>query len=245
MLCRWNVASRRLHHYSVTNCYPVTDRRLVAQSARNAQKGSAMTDTIFQAQLGRLSAGGRSILFTDARTANTFSDTPVSKEELTDIWELARWAPTSANVQPLRVVYVLSPDNRQRLLPHMHDPNRAKTAAAPAIAILAADLQFHDYIPRLMPFRAEMADMFTDDAIRAQAARFNATLQAAYFILAVRAAGLAAGPMLGFDSAGVDDAFFADTPLRSLLVVNIGHPGPNAWHQRLPRLDNDEVITWT
>jgi 3-hydroxypropanoate dehydrogenase len=116
------------------------------------QKGSAMTDTISQAQLGRLSAGGRSILFTDARTANTFSDTPMSKEELIDIWELARWAPTSANVQPLRVVYVLSPDNRQRLLPHMDGPNRAKTAAAPAIAILAADLQFHDHIPRLMPF---------------------------------------------------------------------------------------------
>ena len=38
----------------------------------------------------------------------------------------------------------------------------------------------------------------------------SAWLQTAYFILGVRAAGLAAGPMGGFDRAGVDGEFFAD-----------------------------------
>ena len=74
-------------------------------------------------------------------------------------------------------------------------------------------------------------------------ARFNATLQIGYFLLAVRAAGLAAGPMAGFDAAGVDKEFFADSSWKSLLVVNIGKPGENAWFDRLPRLDYDEVVT--
>jgi 3-hydroxypropanoate dehydrogenase len=200
--------------------------------------------TVDPTRLGRLSAEARSIMFTDARTANTFSDVPVTKEELTDIWELSKWAPTSANVQPMRVAYVLSPEGRARLVTHMLDMNKAKTATAPAVAILAMDTEFHEYLPRLVPFRPEMKDRFADDAMRLQSARFNATIQAGYFILAVRAAGLAAGPMLGFDGAGIDAEFFAGTPLRSLLVVNIGHPGENAWFDRLPRLENDEVITW-
>jgi 3-hydroxypropanoate dehydrogenase len=206
-----------------------------------------MTETAVQEEqaLGRLDEAGRAALFTHARTANTFSDTPVSAAELDDIWELAKWAPTSANVQPLRVVYVTTPEGRERLLPHMAEMNRAKTATAPAVAILATDLEFHEHIPRLVPFRPEMKDRFAaDDDLRNESARFNATLQAGYFILAIRAAGLAAGPMLGFDKAGVDADFFAGTSFRSVLVVNIGHPGENPWFDRLPRLDHEEVITW-
>jgi 3-hydroxypropanoate dehydrogenase len=194
--------------------------------------------------LGRLSADGRSLLFTDARTANTFSDTPVSMEELTEIWELAKWAPTSANGQPLRIVFVRTPEGRERLLPHMLEKNRAKTASAPAVAILAMDLEFHEYIPRLVPYRPEIKEAFAEEGIRRESARFNSILQAGYFILAIRATGLAAGPMIGFDNAGVDAEFFAGTTLHSVLVVNIGHPGENPWFDRLPRLENEEVITW-
>jgi nitroreductase len=85
----------------------------------------------------------------------------------------------------------------------MAEGNRAKTADASAVAILAMDAQFHDLIPLLVPSRPQMKDRFADDEIREEAARFNATLQAGYFILAIRAVGLAAGPMLGFDKGGV------------------------------------------
>jgi 3-hydroxypropanoate dehydrogenase len=88
-----------------------------------------------------------------------------------------------------------------------------------------------------------MRDMFVDPAVGGPVGRFNATLQAGYFILAVRAAGLATGPMAGFDAAGVDGEFFTDTPLRSILVVNIGKPGEQPWFDRLPRLDFEEVVT--
>jgi len=105
-------------------------------------------------------------------------------------------------------------------------------------AILAADTRFHRHWDRLLPFRPGGGAALAEGM-----ARFNATLAAGDFILAVRAAGLAAGPMAGFDNAGVDDEFFADTAVRSLLVVNVGSPGPDAWFDRLPRLEHHEVVT--
>ncbi|WP_433728916.1 malonic semialdehyde reductase [Actinoplanes sp. CA-051413] len=195
--------------------------------------------------LERLDDKARHTLFTGARTANTFADTPVSDAELSDIWELARWAPTSANTQPLRALFVRPGSGRDNLVKHMNEGNRAKTAAAPAVAVLALDTRFHEHIPTVLPFKPELREVFAgNDAMRAQTASFNAALQAGYFILAVRAHGLAAGPMSGFDAAGVDAEFFPDGRFRSILVVNIGHPGENPWFGRLPRLEHDDVVQW-
>ncbi|WP_433536848.1 malonic semialdehyde reductase [Micromonospora sp. CA-249363] len=195
--------------------------------------------------LGALDETAKRLLFSDARTANTFADTPVSDAELAAIWELARWAPTSANTQPLRVLYVRGGAGRDRLVTHMNDGNRAKTASAPAVAVLAMDDRFHEHIPTVLPYKPELRDVFAgNDALRTGTALFNATLQAGYFILAVRAQGLAAGPMGGFDAAGIDADFFPDGRFHSILVVNIGHPGKDPWYDRLPRLGHDEVVRW-
>ena len=97
----------------------------------------------------------------------------------------------------------------------------------------------------VLPCKPELKDVFAgDEDLRAGTASFNAALQAAYFILAVRAQGLAAGPMGGFDAAGVDAEFFPDGRFHSVLVVNIGHPGKDPWIARLPRLSNDQVVLW-
>jgi 3-hydroxypropanoate dehydrogenase len=190
-----------------------------------------------------LDADAQALLFTEARTANTFSDAPVSDEQLRAIVELAKWPPTAANTNPLRILFVRTPEARERLVAHMSGANQAKTLTAPAVAVLAADIGFHEQIPRLLPFRPELKDVFEADEVRREGhARFNATLQAAYFILAIRAAGLAAGPMAGFDAEGVDREFFADRAWRSILVVNIGQPGTDPWFDRLPRLDYDDVV---
>jgi 3-hydroxypropanoate dehydrogenase len=188
---------------------------------------------------------GRQLLFTEARTVNNFSSEPVSDAELEAIWELAKWAPTAANTQPLRVVFVRTPEGKQHLLSHMNKGNVAKTAAAPVTAILAADRHFHEHMPTVLPHRPEMRDVLEgQEQVRQGMADFNATLQAAYFILAVRATGLYAGPMGGFDAEGVDREFFPDGRWHAILTVNIGHPGENPWFDRLPRLDNDDVLRW-
>jgi len=193
--------------------------------------------------LQRLDDAGRATLFTHARTANTFADTPVSDDELADIWELAKWAPTAANTQPLRVLYVRPGPARERLVELMSDGNKAKTATAPAVAVLAVDTQFHEFIPEVLPFRPELKDVFEEnEEMRSTTGRFNANLQAGYFILSVRAHGLAAGPMAGFDAAGMDAEFFPDGRWKSILVVNIGHPGVEPWFDRLPRLGHEDTI---
>jgi 3-hydroxypropanoate dehydrogenase len=198
-----------------------------------------------QERLGQLSAEGRALLFTDARTANSFAPIAVSDEELAGIWELAKWGPSAANTQPLRVLYVRTPEGKARLLPHMNEGNRDKTASAPAVAVLARDTRFHEHIPTVLPFRPEMREVFEEnEEMRDGIGTFSAALQAGYFIMAVRASGLAAGPMGGFDAAGMDAEFFPDGRWTTTLVVNIGHPGADPWFERLPRLDQEAVLDW-
>ena len=190
-----------------------------------------------------LDAEAQELLFSSARTSNSFSDEPVDDATLRSIWELTKWAPTAMNSNPLRVLYVRTPEGRERLLAHMAEGNRAKTASAPVTAVLAADSRFHEHMPQLMPHKEGVRERLdADEAGREPMWRLNAAMQAGYFILGVRAAGLAAGPMGGFDKEGMDAEFFAGTSRRSILTVNIGHPGDSPWVDRLPRLEYSTAV---
>src|SRR6201999_560219 len=192
-----------------------------------------------------LSPEAQALLFTDARTSNSFTDEPVSDEQLREITDLAKWPPTMANTNPLRILFVRTAEGKERLGPLMSDGNRVKTMSAPAVAILAVDTDFHEKIPELLPYRPELRENFVEDAAnRDRLATFNGALQAGYFILAVRSVGLAAGPMLGFDGPGIDREFFADRPWKTILVVNIGKPGTDPWFGRLPRLAHDDYVQY-
>ncbi|WP_037620654.1 malonic semialdehyde reductase [Streptomyces aureus] len=183
------------------------------------------------------------LLFREARTANTFTDEPVTDEQVQAIYDLVKFGPTAFNQSPLRITLVRSPEARERLVQHLAEGNRAKTAAAPLVAILSADNEFHEELPELLPHFPAAKDLFfSERPVREGSAAMNAALQAAYFIIGVRAAGLAAGPMTGADLAGVQKEFLDDdhTPL---MIVNIGKPGEDAWFQRSPRLTADQVIT--
>ncbi|CAM00155.1 3-hydroxypropanoate dehydrogenase [Saccharopolyspora erythraea NRRL 2338] len=182
------------------------------------------------------------LLFREARTANTFSDEPVTDEQVRAIYDLVKWGPTSMNQQPLRVVLVRSDEAKQRLLPLMGEGNRDKTGKAPLVALLGTDTEFHEKLPRLFPHFPGARDVWTDDDFRTRHALLNASLQIGYFIVGVRAAGLAAGPMTGFDADAVTKEFFPEGQ-QALVAVNLGKPGPDAWFERLPRLDYDEVVT--
>jgi 3-hydroxypropanoate dehydrogenase len=197
-------------------------------------------------RLPLLDDAGREVLFTEARTANTYTDEPVSDETLASIWELAKWPPTAANTQPLRVTFVRTPQGKGRLLPLMSEGNRRKVENAPVTALFAVDLDFHEFTEQTFPIRPEMKDSFEASGRegRSTMAAFNATLQIGYFLLAARAHGLATGPMAGFDAGAVTEEFFPGGRHRALLVVNIGHPGPDAWFPRLPRLAQEDVVSW-
>ncbi len=199
------------------------------------------TETLIET--AKLDEAARSLLFTKGRTANSFSSRPVTDEQLQEIYELMKWGSTWANTLPLRIVYVTTPEGKQRLLTHMQPGNVEKTISAPVNAVLAVDNRYHDQLPRLLPFRPDMREMLEgNDALRERIRDFTGAMQAAYFIIAVRAAGLAAGPMGGFDQTSLDADLFPDGQWSSILVVNVGHPGENPWFDRLPRLDYEEAV---
>ena len=202
-----------------------------------------MTTSFDTAQAIQIDEAAQDLLFREARTANAFTDEPVTDEQLLAIYDLVKWAPTSMNNQPLRIVVLRSEEAKARLVPLLAEGNQAKTAAAPAVALLAADVDFHDELPKLFPHFPGARDLFTDEDARIGTAELNASLQIGYFILGIRAAGLAAGPMTGFDAEAISKEFFPDGRHRVLVAVNIGKPAENAWMDRLPRLDYDEVVT--
>ncbi len=182
-------------------------------------------------------------LFLEARTANGFHPTPVPHALLEQIVTLAELGPTAANALPLRVVFVESAEGKARLLPALHAGNVDKTAAAPVTAIVAADLQFYEHLPRLFPHN-DFRPMFAGEENAQRAREFatmNATLQGAYLMLAARALGLDAGPMGGFDKAKVDAEFFPDGTLNSLWLVNIGYGDDTKLFDRNPRLTFEEI----
>ena len=182
------------------------------------------------------------LLFREAATAYSFSDEPVTDEQVRAAHELLKWGPTAMNTQPLRVVLVRSPEARARLVEHMAGNNKGRTADAPLVALLAADVDFHDEMPRVFPVLPDAREKFADEQVRVTTSHTNAVLQAGYFIVAVRAAGLVAGPMGGFDADAVSREFFPDGRHRVFLVVNLGHPAETSYRPRLPRLAYDEVV---
>lgn len=182
------------------------------------------------------------LLFRDARSSTEFTDEPVDDERLRAIYELTRYAPTSYNQQPLRIVAVRSEEGRSRLLPLMTGRNRMRAANCPLVLLLAADVEFHERLPEVFPHAPHLRDLLAPDLeSRISQARYNAILQIGFLIVAIRAAGLAAGPILGFDHDAVNREFFPDGRQQAVLIMNVGRGLPKRY-ERLPRLSYEDVV---
>jgi 3-hydroxypropanoate dehydrogenase len=182
-------------------------------------------------------------LFRDARTRNGWADTPVTDEEIRAIYDLFKWGPTAVNSTPARILWIKSEAAKARLAPHLSGNNRGKTMKAPVVAIIGYDLGFPEKLIKLFPHAPGAKDWFGDEAVLQQTAFRNGSLQGAYLIIAARALGLDAGPMSGFDNAGVDAEFFAGTSIKSNFIVALGHGTDENLFPRLPRLAFEEANT--
>jgi 3-hydroxypropanoate dehydrogenase len=181
------------------------------------------------------------LLFREARTHNRWQPRPVSETLLRAVWELAKMPPTSANCSPARILFVTSPEAKERLKPALSTGNRDKTMQAPVTAIIGYDLEFYEKLPILFPHEdARSWFVGTPKLIETTAFR-NGTLQGAYLILAARALGLDCGPMSGFDNALVDAAFFPGGTVRSNFLCNLGYGDPAGVMPRNPRFAFDEA----
>ena len=183
------------------------------------------------------------LLFREARTVAQFAPGDVSDEQLAAVYDLAKWGPTAMNTLPLRLLVVRTPEARERLAALMNEGNRDRGLAAPVTLVFAADLGFHQHIPTLAPHAAAFKDVLEGQPeTRESMARTSALIQAGYLIVALRAAGLGAGPMAGLDFAAVDAEFFADNDWKSLFVINVGNvEGTGTPRPRGERLSYSQV----
>lgn len=181
------------------------------------------------------------VLFRKARSFNDFTSQPVTDAELRALYELAKWGPTTANSQPQRVVFVKSPEAKEKLGPSLSSQNRKKALNAPVVAILAYDMRFFEHLPKLFhnPGARSWYET-TPDQIRTTALR-NASLQGAYLMLAARIVGLDCGPMSGFKNDVVDAAFFPDGRFKSNFLCCLGHGDPSTLPKQDHRFDFDEA----
>ena len=184
------------------------------------------------------------VLFRAARTQNGFLDTPVSGEQLRQIYDVMKWGPTTQNSQPMRIVFVRSKEAKEKLAPALSPGNLDKTMRAPVTAIIAYDSRFYEHLPRNFPNNPAARNNYEGEEKRAHVERTalrNSSLQGAYFILAARALGLDCGPMSGFDNAKIDAAFFPDGRYKSNFLINLGHGDPSKVFPRNPRFEFDEA----
>lgn len=176
------------------------------------------------------------MLFRNARTYNGWQNKPVPQALLEQIFDLWKWGPTSANCAPLRVVFVQTPEAKAKLKTCLHAGNVDKTMGAPVTAVLGMDLQFYDLLPQLFPHTDARSWFAGNDAVIADTAFRNSSLQCAYFMLAARALGLDCGPMSGFNKTKCDELFFAGTTVKTNMLCNLGYGDPASLHPRSPRL---------
>jgi 3-hydroxypropanoate dehydrogenase len=197
-------------------------------------------------------------LFRRARTYNAWLDKPVSDDTLRQLYDLMKWAPTSANSNPVRIVFVRTPEGKQRLLPALAPGNVQKVMTAPVTAIVAYDLKFYEKLPKLFPHNPGMRDQFARSPELIEiTARRNSSLQGAYLMLAARALGLDCGPLSGFDNtkvdeeffgagkpcAGCEEEFFLEAHVKSNFLCNLGYGDPSKLFPRSPRLSFEEACS--
>jgi len=166
----------------------------------------------------------------------------VSEAQLEEIYRITSFGPTTMNTQPMRLSFVTSESAKERLMPFVFELNQPKVASAPVTAIVTAHRDFTEFMAETFPVRPDAAERFADENFRLQTALSQTWLQVGYLIMAVRSVGLAAGPLLGFDAAGIDGEFFAGEPLHTVALVNIGVPAGEPPYDRLPRLSSDTAI---
>jgi 3-hydroxypropanoate dehydrogenase len=209
-----------------------------------------MGQTIDDSALGQL--------FREARTYAAWQSRPVADQTLRDLYDLLKWAPTSANTGPARFAFIRSKEAKERLRPALAPGNLEKTMTAPVTVIVGYDTRFYEQLPKLVPQRPGMKQLFESNPQLVEVtAQRNSTLQGAYLILAARALGLDCGPMSGFDNAKVDEEFFAagkpcfgcdeeffpEGHVKSNFLCNLGYGDPSTLSPRLPRLPFSEACS--
>ncbi len=188
-----------------------------------------------------LSDANLEILFTKARSHKAWLNKEITDDQIDQIYNLLKFAPTSGNCCPARFTFIKSEEAKKRLKPALDKGNIDKSLNAPCVVIISYDTAFYESLSILSPHNDARADFIGKEKKIKNTAEFNSSLQGAYFIMASRSIGLDCCPMLGFNKERLNQEFFKEGKYKSLFICGIGYGDSSKLHDRAPRLDFDEA----
>lgn len=190
------------------------------------------------------------------RAANFFdSSKDVNESVIREIFDLAKLAPSSFNLQPWKIVLVHDPEQKAKLRKCAMD--QPKVTEAPYVTILLGDKKAYEDMDPILDdfiekgyFTDEMREtlkgmgrtLYSGDNERAFAGR-NVGLFAMAFMLAAQSKGINTHPMDGFDAEELRKVFHIPDGYEIVMLLAIGHFDESK--SLLPRCNRksfDEVV---
>jgi nitroreductase len=180
----------------------------------------------------------------------------LSEMEIEELIDLATQAPSAFNLQNWKFVAVRSAEAKARLLPLAF--GQAKVVEAAVTFIICGTLEPQQTLPDALAPTRDAG--IIDDAIytgwvgaaqqmyganpafqRDEAIRSGA-LAAMTLMLAAQGKGLVSCPMIGFNQAGVAEAFGLQITDVPVMLVTVGYAGQSNWPKK-PRKPISDVLT--
>jgi nitroreductase len=181
----------------------------------------------------------------------------LSDSEIKELVSYATEAPSAYNIQNWRFIAVTTPEEKARLKGLSY--NQQKVADAAVTFIVLGDLRGYEKLPQILKPLVDgglMDQALADGWARSASSSYGASEQfardeairsasfaAMTLMIAAQAKGLATGPMIGFDPAGVKREFNIPDRYVPVMLLTVGYPADGNW-PRKPRLGVEDVLAF-
>ncbi len=181
----------------------------------------------------------------------------LTEAEIKELVSYATEAPSAYNIQNWRFIAVTTPEDKAKLKSLSY--NQQKVVDAAVTFIVLGDLRGYEKLPQILKPMVDgglmdqgMAEGWANTAASSysgseQFARDEAIRSASFaamtLMIAAQAKGLATGPMIGFDPAGVKREFNIPDRYVPVMLLTVGYSATGNW-PRKPRLGVDDVLAF-
>ncbi|WP_059051209.1 nitroreductase family protein [Paenibacillus senegalimassiliensis] len=183
----------------------------------------------------------------------------ISKEELNEIIAEASLAPSSANMQPWRVIVVNTPEGKNKLRPLMRF-NTLQNDTSSAMLIILGDTQSYLNVEEIYDAAVQQGKMPQDvrdkqvpqimsmypelpKEIKTEVVKIDASLFSMQLMLVARAHGYDTNPMAGFEQDQIVKAFdLDDERYVPVMVLSIGKAEVEGYET--VRLNSEQITFW-
>ncbi|WNS78079.1 nitroreductase family protein [Domibacillus sp. DTU_2020_1001157_1_SI_ALB_TIR_016] len=199
-------------------------------------------------------------LVEERRSASNFlADTPITKNELNDIFSLVKLGPSAFNLQHTKYITVMEPELKEKIRTAAY--GQYKVSSASAVVIVLGDKgafkqasQIYEGLKMLGIVNKQEYDQMVEDTVsfyesrgrefqRDEAIR-NASLSAMLFMLAAKEKGWDTCPMIGFDPKAVRELLNIHDEDEPVLMITIGKEKTESRKPRGYRKPVSEFVTY-